>query len=281
MQVLKLLPLFFYMHFRRLCSALSYKKFIFIFIKSRNYFLYFIFVLSSLILALLFHFLLKSICFVTCSLEFLMTLLNNSDAHADMLKAEIASMIKVNPNWFIGSGAVLCLLGLLALSSPVGLTLASTVFLGIFLILAGVAQLTVGFVHTAAYHLKPHHPRWESILTGACLLIGGLLMCVQPVDGAIFVTACLGALFIFSGIGQVFVAIHTRHAPGHLWVLVGGIVTTLLGVVLFLNLNGASLQFLGLLIALELLMLGFVALSYGLSLKSLRKQHAEDDTYLL
>lgn len=107
-----------------------------------------------------------------------MPLINESHPQAEhILEAEIASLLKVNPAWFIGSGAVLIILGLLALSYPVGLTLASTVLLGIFLIIGGVAQLVMGFAHSAANYLGRHTPRWETILTGACLLIGGLLMC--------------------------------------------------------------------------------------------------------
>ncbi|QCE34879.1 HdeD family acid-resistance protein [Acetobacteraceae bacterium] len=211
-----------------------------------------------------------------------MSFLTESDITPDqILKAEIGSLLKVNPAWFIGCGIALLILGLLALGAPVFLTLASTVLLGVCLIIGGVVQLVMGFAHSASYYLRYHAHRWESILTGTCLLIGGLLMCVQPVAGAIFVTAFLGALFIFSGIGQIFVAIHSRHAPGYAWVLFGGVITAFLGVVLFLNLNGASLQFLGFLIAMELLMLGFVALSYGLCLRGLHKKHGDDETYLL
>ncbi|KXV22545.1 HdeD family acid-resistance protein [Gluconobacter japonicus] len=170
----------------------------------------------------------------------------------------------LKPGWFIGVGAVLVVLGLLAAFDAVATTLASMVLLGVLLIIGGVAQVVQSFAHRGL----PLPNQWLSGLVGGLYILGGLLLIEEPATGSVFITAILAGCLIFAGISRAFWAAGHRTAGGWSLLAVSGIFTLLIGILLYMTLPWSGLWLIGTLIAIELLMAGISAILFGVSLRN-------------
>ncbi|QDH13321.1 HdeD family acid-resistance protein [Formicincola oecophyllae] len=173
----------------------------------------------------------------------------------------------IKPSWFIASGALMVVLGILAWVTSFWLTMGSVMILGAFMLVGGAVQLVQGFGHGGR-----GMPRWLNVLTGALIAIAGGLMCWHPVLGADVVTAFIAALLIFGGLMRFWYAFSVRGIPGWWWGLVSGLITLALGVVLWAWMPTASLIFIGTLISVELLFSGISAIFLGLNLRTTMEQ---------
>ena len=169
------------------------------------------------------------------------------------------------PGWFIALGIIFILLGLLAWSDVLATTLASAVFVGMLLIIAGVAQLA----HALAHREVAPAGRWLSGLIGLLYVLGGIAIIEEPVAGSLLLTACLAACLIVAGIARLIWAGGHRRLRGWWGLLLSGAVTLLVGVLLSLSLPWSGLWALGTLVAVELVVGGISALSFGLSVRRL------------
>src|SRR5690606_32505106 len=96
--------------------------------------------------------------------------------------------------WFVALGVVLLVLGILALAHLFIATLASVVFIGTLMAVAGAGQL----VHAWRVRQAQGFVLWS--LSGLCYLAAGLFAVFFPVRGASLLTLLLGALLIEEGV---------------------------------------------------------------------------------
>lgn len=163
--------------------------------------------------------------------------------------------------WFVALGVVLLGLGVLAWLDVAIVTLASTVVIGTLLLVGGVFQVLHAFMN----------PRWRGfifgLLAGVLYVIGGLLIISEPVQGAILLTILLVAAIIVGGIVRIVLAL--RHREVRAWgiVLLSGVVSFVVGILLYANMPWPGLWLLGTLIAIELLIQGAGWLYFGIALR--------------
>ena len=170
--------------------------------------------------------------------------------------------------WFIALGIVFILLGVLAWLDVVATTIASTVIIGVLLIVAGGVHLAHAFAHREI----PTAGRWFSALIGLLYILGGIAIIAEPVAGSLLLTAFLAACLIVVGIARVIWAGGHRRLRGWWGLLLSGAVTLLVGVLIYLSLPWSGLWALGTLVAVELVIGGISALSFGLSLRRVTHQ---------
>ncbi|WP_231118970.1 HdeD family acid-resistance protein [Oecophyllibacter saccharovorans] len=174
----------------------------------------------------------------------------------------------MKPGYFIAAGIIMVLLGILAWICAFQVSLASTIVLGVLLIAGGVMQLVQVFGHGPTAGM----PRWLAALTGVLIIISGALLCLEPVQGAMLLTAFIAAMLIIGGLMRIYWAFQLRHIPGW-WVgLLSGGVTLLVGVLLYATLPWAGLLFIGTLIAVELIMAGVSATYFGFTLRKVEQE---------
>lgn len=163
--------------------------------------------------------------------------------------------------WFVVLGIVLIVLGVLALLDVVAVTIAGTFLIGALLVVGGIVQIVHSFVERGWGSFLWH------LLAGIVYAIAGFLVMREPVQGSVVITLFLTVLMIVAGIFRIVTAVRNRHMRGWWLVLLGGIVTLVVGILLYLSLPWSGLWVLGTLIAVELIMHGVGWLSIGLGLR--------------
>jgi uncharacterized membrane protein HdeD (DUF308 family) len=157
---------------------------------------------------------------------------------------------------FVILGVALVVVGLIAVAFPLMAALSFNWLVGLTLIVGGVLTL----VH--AFRVR----RWQGfavqVLLGLLYLGGGLIFLANPFAGLLALTVSLGAFFAADGIARVLLALQIRPQPGWGLFLASGLLSFVLGVLVFLGLpSGWSLAFLGIIVGINMILTGFAFLS--------------------
>ncbi len=181
-----------------------------------------------------------------------------------MTKAK--SVIKGPPfqrgwGWLLGLGILLIVLGCLGLGMVVGLTLASVLFLGVLLIIAGLSQLF------DVFQSKEWQAAGWHALIALLYLVGGGLVMYDPILASTLITALIAWVLIFIGITRLIMAGVLRGASGWGWLVFAGLTAILLGVLILLQWPYSGLWVLGLFIAIELLVNGWTYVFMALAIR--------------
>jgi uncharacterized membrane protein HdeD (DUF308 family) len=181
------------------------------------------------------------------------------------ISAADSSEVASKWRWFVALGIVMIILGVAAWLDALSVTLATTLVIGASLLVGGVFQL----IH--AFMTREWRDFVFGLLSGLLYLLGGLLIINEPIHGAVVLTLVLVALIIAGGIVRVILAL--RHRDVRAWglVLVSGLVSIVVGCLLYANLPWSGLWILGTLIAVELLVQGGGWLYFGIALRLVRR----------
>lgn len=174
---------------------------------------------------------------------------------------------KLKPNWFIGIGVVLLILGGIAFVDTVVTTLASIIVIGFLLIFSGVAYLAQSFAHRDVEGSR----FWITALMGFLYVLGGILLIQEPATGSVFLTAFLAGCLMASGVMRALWAAGHRYVANWWTLILSAVVALLTGVLIFVTLPWSGLWLIGTFIAIELIFGGISALSFGLSLRNVGK----------
>lgn len=163
---------------------------------------------------------------------------------------------KKNWGWFLALGILLVLLGSAVISSSYYATVFSIIFFGFFLVAAGIVQIVQAFL--------AH--KWSglflSLLVGILYVITGALAVFRPELTAVTLTLWI-ALFCFAvGLFKMISSLILRFDQWG-WVFFNGLITFLLGLMIYTNWPLSGLWVIGLFIGIDLLLSGisWIALS--------------------
>jgi uncharacterized membrane protein HdeD (DUF308 family) len=154
-------------------------------------------------------------------------------------------------------GVLLLIAGFLALVAPLGAGLSLTVMIGVLLLMSGAAQLVLVFKAGSF---------GEGLLLAifaALSLIAGGYMLSQPVSGLATLTLFLAGYFIASGVVQVIGAFGARPEQGWGWLLFGGIISFMLGVMIWRQFPISGVWAVGTLVGVQLMMSGLTLIAVG------------------
>lgn len=166
--------------------------------------------------------------------------------------------------WLLALGILFVIMGGLGLGMVVGLTLASMIFLGVLLLIAGISQFFTIF--------KAHHWKgvaWHAFIA-ALYIVGGGLVIYDPIMASALITAMLAAVLIIIGVTRFVMAISLRGSPGWFWLLLAGIVAIALGIMILMHWPMSALWIIGLFIAIELIVDGWTYIFIALSMRMAR-----------
>lgn len=176
--------------------------------------------------------------------------------------ADVASSARREWGWYLVLGVILILTGFYAIYAGEAATLASVVVLGLVLLIAGVAQVIGAFMARGAGHMI------LALLIGVLDIVVGAMLLQHPGIGALTITLLLSALFVFGGIYRFVAALWLRF-PQYGWVAFSGVITFILGVLLWMQWPLSAAWFIGFAVGVNFIFAGVAWCGLAWRLKAL------------
>ena len=109
------------------------------------------------------------------------------------------------------------------------------------------------------------------LVVGLAYVVGGFYLVFHPALGLATLTLWLASIFVVEGAMRIAFFFAIRAQPGAVWSLVDGIVTLLLGFLVFRDWPADSQWVVGTLLGVSLLMSGFSGLMHSLAARQFLK----------
>jgi uncharacterized membrane protein HdeD (DUF308 family) len=157
--------------------------------------------------------------------------------------------------WDVVLGALLAVGGLVILGDAAIATKVSILFIGWLLLILGVLGLVASLFRIGRGGF------WSVALSGGLLTVLGLFLLRHTHAAAVTLTLLAGALFLITGLVRLVVS--AQDSEFRVPLLIGGIVSTVLGLIVLFNLFTASYVLLGVLLGIQVLMDGIMLMLVG------------------
>ncbi|MBB4314451.1 HdeD family acid-resistance protein [Roseospira marina] len=164
--------------------------------------------------------------------------------------AEARGAWGVDPGDLTRIGVVSMIAGAVALILPGFVTTTIEWLVGLALVLLGAFEA----MHALPFN-RDRGSVWHLTL-GVVGLAAGVLFIASPLTGALTLTMIVGLLFTASGLLKTLFAFAIRRLDGWTWTLGSGLLTLGVGLMILFMLPVISPWFLGILVAIELLLNG-------------------------
>lgn len=156
--------------------------------------------------------------------------------------------------WFIAVGSLLLVLGIVGLFMVVTLTIASTLWYGILLIAAGIAEIVEALAKPA--DTEVWRSRAVRFLAGVLYLVGGLWAVYRPLEASLALTLVLGLTLIASGVARAIWAIVHETQLSRATVILFALLSVLLGAAIIAQWPYSGLWAIGLFVSCDLIAAG-------------------------
>ncbi len=170
--------------------------------------------------------------------------------------------LRANWGWLFGLGILFLVLGFIGLSCLVSLTMTSTILFGFLILIGGVAQIIEAFKCTG----------WKSVLWHIMIAVVYILAAVSilmdPAAASILWTAIIAGALVVAGIFRIAIALKHRGSGSWVALMLSGIISLLLGGMLFARWPYSGFWAIGLFVAVELISQGFSLVTLALSAKN-------------
>src|SRR5215831_9475087 len=151
-----------------------------------------------------------------------------------MAQQSPSSVVQKASTWAIVWGVLLIILGVLAVGVPLAAAVAVNVMIAWLIVLAGVIHLIAAFhAHGAGSVL------WR-LLVGIAYLFFGVYLIARPAVGVASLTLVLASLFLIEGILNIALYFQVRAMQRAGWFLLDGILTLILGLMIYLQWPSSS-----------------------------------------
>jgi uncharacterized membrane protein HdeD (DUF308 family) len=174
-----------------------------------------------------------------------------------------AETAKKITGWYIGFAVLFIILGIIAIAEPMLAAIAVALLVGWLLIFGGVAHLVSAFGGGGAGRVF-----WQ-VLIGVVYLIGGFYFLTHPLVGVGTLTLVLAGIILAEGVLEIIAFFKTRTSGGSVWLLINGLITLLLGGLIWFHWPSSSVWAIGILLGVNLLMTGITRLMFGLAARKL------------
>ncbi len=180
---------------------------------------------------------------------------------------ELAS---IQEHWwaFLILGIGLVVLGTIAISAAPFVSVVTVALFGIIMVVGGIAQVISAF----------WAGKWSGfmlqILLGILYVIVGYILMDRPAEGAASLTLVIAAFLMVGGLIRIVVSMSERFA-GWGWSLLNGIVTLLLGLMIYRQWPMTGLIAIGLFVGIEMIFNGWYWIMLAIGLKRSPKVECE------
>jgi len=161
----------------------------------------------------------------------------------------------------IAWGVLLIVLGAAAVASPFLAAVAVNVAVAWLIVLAGVVHILLAFrAHGAGSMI------WKLLVGVAYVCFGGYLI-ARPLLGVASLTLLLAALFLIEGILDIVLFVKMRPIQGSTWVLLDGIVSLLLGLMIYMQWPSSAAWAIGTLVGVSLIFSGVARVMMSMAVR--------------
>ena len=168
--------------------------------------------------------------------------------------------IKKNSGLTIAIGVIVLLMGFFAMGSPLIAGLSVTLMVGVMLIIGGIAQLVFAIKSRSGIF---------AIIIAVFMAIVGVYMIMNPAAALASLTIFLAAYLIMSGIFEALLAFQVKPAKGWGWELFNGIISLLLGAMIWNQFPISGAWAIGILFGVKLLFSGWTLIMFGLAARGM------------
>ena len=176
-----------------------------------------------------------------------------------------ATVAKKITGWYIASAVVLILLGIFGIIEPGVAGLGVTLLVGWLLVIGAVLHFIAAFKGGGAKQVI------FQILIGLVYLVGGGYFLTHTIMGVATLTLLLAGIILAEGVIEVVSYFRMRNEGASSWLLINGIITILLGGLIYFHWPSSSIWAIGTLVGINLLITGISRLMFGLAARKLLK----------
>jgi uncharacterized membrane protein HdeD (DUF308 family) len=179
---------------------------------------------------------------------------------ANVMAREIEGLRK-NWFWLLILGIALVIVGCLAIGSSFIATLTTVIVLGILFLAGGIVDIV------SAFWAHCWRGFWLSLLAGILYVVLGFLLIQHPVAMAAGFTLVLAAAFMVGGLFRIISAL-VDHFHGWGWILLNGVVTLVLGIMIWRQWPDSALWVIGLFVGIDMVFAGWSWIMMALAVRS-------------
>jgi uncharacterized membrane protein HdeD (DUF308 family) len=146
-------------------------------------------------------------------------------------------------------GVALIVVGMVAISATFVATLATVIALAVLLLLGGIVEVV------NALWAQCWRGFWLHLLVGILYIVVGVLMMNRPEATAAIFTLMIAAGFFVGGLFRIITSVAARF-HGWLWVLLNGVVTLVLGILIWREWPESAFWVIGLFVGIDMVFAG-------------------------
>jgi len=173
--------------------------------------------------------------------------------------SSVKTIVKESLGWVIGLGVLMTLAGALAIIIPPVAGIAVAILVAWMLVFSGGAHLVFAWhTRTAGGFI------WELLLGILYVFVGAYLL-VYPVAGLASLTLVLAAYLFAEGILELILSFLLGAIPGSGWIMLDGIITLILGIMIWRTWPSSAEWVIGTLVGVSMLFSGVARLMVSLA----------------
>jgi uncharacterized membrane protein HdeD (DUF308 family) len=170
--------------------------------------------------------------------------------------------------WSIVLGILMIIAGMIAIFAPLAAGVVVVYVVGWMAIFDGGAQIFYAFSGQEEKH------RWWEALLGLIYILAGIYILMHPLGGLLAFTLLIACFLIVYAIFALILAFRMRPGAGWGWVLFDGLITLLLGVLIYIHWPGTSDWVIGTLIGISFIVSGVTRLMVSMAVRNLTSRVA-------
>ncbi|QFS44759.1 HdeD family acid-resistance protein [Nostoc sphaeroides] len=178
------------------------------------------------------------------------------------MTTDVSRDIKKDVNGSLISGVLLSILGVIAIAAPNFTTLFAETWIAVILIFAGFTKIV--------YATQTRHEGgfiWKLLLSGLYIATGVMLF-VYPFTGILTLTLLLGTFLLTEGTFELILAFKLRPQENWTWILGNGIITLVLGAMIWFQWPFNAPWLLGTLVGVSIIFTGVSRVMLSLNARS-------------
>lgn len=171
------------------------------------------------------------------------------------------AVLKRASGFSIVLGILMIIAGIIAMFAPWEAGLVITIVVGWSAIFNGIAQIIFGVRTHGGWHIL------LEVLLGIIYIIAGIYLLMHPIGGLLALTLILASFLLVYGVFALVLAFQIKPRGGWGWVLFDGIITILLGILIWVHWPFNADWVVGTLFGISIFMSGVTRLMMSLALR--------------